>query len=245
MGGSPSGDIGSPIAGTGSAISWPNVSIAAGTTYLVEASKSGCSGTVVAGTFLYGSTLLATSDVTVTASNNGIMCPGGSITFTATVAPAYGRANITYQWFYYDGPPISGATSSTFTTSTAGAYSVLVLCNCGYQMIQCPTITAESLPTAPGPVSGIDTISNGAVTQSVYTITPSANATGYAWSLSNAAAGSITGEGTSATVIWNTRFIGTVTVNASGTALCGNTPAAGLAVTLLPRTMVSNNHNIY
>ncbi|HWT40515.1 MAG TPA: DUF6443 domain-containing protein, partial [Dongiaceae bacterium] len=243
LGGTNDGDIGSPIAGTGTAISWPNVSIVAGGGYVVEAAKSGCSGTVVAETYLNALVPLASTDVTVTVSNNGAMCSGGSVTLTATVANAPNRTGITYQWFYYHGGPIAGATSSTFTTSTAETYNVLVSCNCGSQMIQCPSITAESLPTAPGPVSGIDTISNGALTQSVYTITPSANATGYAWSLSNMAAGSIAPNGTSAIVTWNAGFIGIVTVNAAATTACGNTPAAGLAVTLQPRTLVSDNQN--
>jgi hypothetical protein len=64
--------------------------------------------------------------VTITSSATGAVCAGTSVTFTATTS---GITSPTYQW-YKNGTAISGATSSTYTTSSlSNNDQIKVICN--------------------------------------------------------------------------------------------------------------------
>ena len=244
LGGAP-GNFGSPVAGTGSAISWSNVPLTAGQ-YQVYGTGNGCTSAVVATTPIY---VMPVVTGTIRTSSN-VICPGGSVTLTAVVPPASGR-NDSYIWFNHNGPPVTPIqTSSTFTTSTAGTYDVQVNSNCGSILIPGPAITIGPTPVAPGPVTGSSLIGSGTA-QSVYTVTAAANASSYSWSLSNVAAGTINGAGTTGTLTWNPSFSGSVTINASANFQCASPAATGLGVTVSsplagvpPTSNPANDYNL-
>jgi uncharacterized protein (TIGR02145 family) len=59
-------------------------------------------------------TIFLPSTVTITSNPSGAICPGTSVTFTASTT---GMTNPSYQW-YKNSVAISGATSATYTTTT-------------------------------------------------------------------------------------------------------------------------------
>ncbi|GAC1587628.1 MAG: hypothetical protein NVS3B25_03710 [Hymenobacter sp.] len=81
------------------------------------AAANGCAATSATATI----TINALPTPTLTAGGATTFCQGGSVTLTA----AGGAPGSTYQ-FLLNGQPIAGATTSTYTASTAGAYSVTI-----------------------------------------------------------------------------------------------------------------------
>ena len=81
--------------------------------YVVVTNSNGCSSTsAVSGAITVNPNLPAS--VSIAASPSGAICAGTSVTFTAT--PTNGGTAPTYQW-YNGASQISGATSSTYTSS--------------------------------------------------------------------------------------------------------------------------------
>ncbi|MBL0102917.1 MAG: fibronectin type III domain-containing protein [Bacteroidetes bacterium] len=87
-------------------------------------------------------TVCATPSVTITASGPTTLCPGGSVTLT--VNPSLPVNN--YQWLL-NGSNILGATSSTYTLSSAGNYSVQVTAGTCSSTSAVTTISSAGLPT--------------------------------------------------------------------------------------------------
>jgi hypothetical protein len=77
----------------------------------------------------------------VAASGPLSFCQGGSVTFTATQTGAQ------YQW-YNAGTAIANATGRTYTTSSAGTYTVAVIANCQRVVSAIQTVTINAPPTA-------------------------------------------------------------------------------------------------
>lgn len=70
------------------------------------------------------------------------LCTGGSVTFSTNAGP------YSYQW-YKNGNPVNGATSSTYTTSTAGDYYVTITANSGCSVASLhKTVTINANPVA-------------------------------------------------------------------------------------------------
>ena len=91
----------------------------------------------------------AAPSAAVTASGALSFCPGGSVTFTAT------QTGASYQW-YKGTAIIANATGRTYTTSTAGSYTVGVTANCQHVISTAQVVTlsatAGSHVTPLGPV---------------------------------------------------------------------------------------------
>ena len=80
---------------------------------------------------------------TITPSGSASFCTGGNIKLTAATGTGY-----TYQWSN-GGVVISGATSSTYTASVAGTYTVVVKNSTGCSATStATTVTVNTLPTA-------------------------------------------------------------------------------------------------
>ncbi|SEA53051.1 Uncharacterized conserved protein RhaS, contains 28 RHS repeats [Arachidicoccus rhizosphaerae] len=145
-----SGNLGSTVAGTGSSISWSNVSlVSGGASYAVEATKSGCSNsTIVATTYITSSSPVTTSDVVITASD-AVLYQNDSIVFTVGKASGSGAVFTGYQLF--DGSPIGiQSTSNTFVVKSmpAHSYSILISSSCGSAMVSCPTFVEGGIRPA-------------------------------------------------------------------------------------------------
>ncbi|MGZ3874280.1 MAG: hypothetical protein ACXVJD_15255, partial [Mucilaginibacter sp.] len=211
-------NYGSPVSGTGGALSLGTVTSAGsggGGTFLVMASKFGgtCNPTIISGA---GVTFVPTPDGTVSASNTEV-CPGGPVTFTVNPAAS---ALYSYQW-YLGGVSIAGATAQTYTVTSAGNYSVIISNSCGSKSLTCPALTTVPNVGLLGPISGPNTRVAGTAGSSTYTVGAAANATIYYWTVAPATAGIFTGTGTSVTFTWNLNFYGTATIYAVGSNGCG------------------------
>jgi RHS repeat-associated protein len=218
-------NYGSPVNGTTDPIDFGSVNSAQGGTYLVYATKSGCTAQVVGNSQIFFIHKPAGGSI----STSGAICSGSTATLTFTPPD---NQTYSYQW-KLNGAAIAGATSGTYTTSVAGTYSLLVSNTCGSETVNGPALTAGTATVAPGPVTGPTNIQLP-LTSSTYTVAASSNATSYTWSLSDPAAGTISGSGTTATVNWSASYSGTFTVNAAAVGSCNTTPSTGLSVTVYP-----------
>lgn len=82
-------------------------------------------------------------------------------------------------------------------------------------------VVVNYVPAAPSAPSAPTEVDHAFVTSSNITALEVPTATGYIWKLEPAAAGTINGNGLSATVNWNAQFIGTATIAIAGTNDCG------------------------
>ncbi len=90
-------------------------------------------------------------------------------------------------------------------------------------------VTTPVLPGAPGTPSGPAVLCKDAP-NTVYTTGGAYNATGYNWTLSPPAAGTLAPVATSVTVNWDANFVGTAVLSVTGTNSAGNGPTAVLNI---------------
>ncbi|MFV5695064.1 PKD-like domain-containing protein [Flavobacterium sp. LB3P122] len=171
-----------------------------------------------------------------------------NISFSVTANA--GGDPITYQW-RKNGTNISGATTPTYTLSTAvlgsaGNYDVVVSGPSGYT---CPTVTSVSVALTVTPTVGIPTainISAGTepscqITTSTTTyVTTATNTTGFNWSLSNPAAGTINSSGV---MTWATGFSGSVNIQVTANGCNGPSLLVirTVVVTATPNAVATNS----
>ncbi len=152
-----------------------------------------------------------------------------------TIPPVTGATS--YIWTLT--PAAAGSISGTGTTGTvtwnaafAGTATVGVQATgpCGTSTQSTVNVTVNTAPGMPSAPAGTLTRCQGAGT-SAYTTTAT-GATGYTWTLTPAAAGGITGTGTTGTVTWNAAFAGTATVSVTAVNACGTTGPVSTTVTV-------------
>lgn len=109
-----------------------------GGTYTVDITSSGCTATSSGTVVSVGSLPTAT----ITAGGVTGFCGGGSVVLSASTGSGY-----TYQW-RNNGSSISGATSSTYTATAAGSYTVVVTSNGCSATSSAVNVTVNASPTA-------------------------------------------------------------------------------------------------
>ncbi len=185
--------------------------------YSVIVTSNGCSTTSA----LVQVTANAAPTATITAGGATSFCSGGSVVLSANTG-----TGLTYQW-RRDGVSISGATGSSYSASTAGAYTVQVTSGSCSTTSASTTVAIGTAPSATITAVGSTTIcSNGSVTLNANTGTgltyqwkrngtniTGATAASYAASLAGSYTVAVTSNGCSTTSSGLS-----VTVNAAPTA---------------------------
>ncbi|MGN6213652.1 DUF6443 domain-containing protein [Parafilimonas sp.] len=166
------------------------------------------------------------------------MCQNESITFTAGSShPAS-----SYQWVM-NGVNV-GSNINTFTTTASSvaqlqSVKVTVTTNAGCLNNNSAIGSASAIPFTITPTVGTPSTPSGPLTRNIgsgtgaYT-TSATNATSYAWSISPAGAGTISGTGTTGTVTWNAAFSGTATIGVKANGCNGPSAQTTRTVTVYP-----------
>ncbi|MCB9232352.1 MAG: T9SS type A sorting domain-containing protein [Bacteroidia bacterium] len=154
------------------------------------------------------------------------MCAGDTISLGFPLAPSF----LTYNWMVPNGSNILSGQGTDMISlelgSTAGSVILEVSNECGYANIDTAYLPIENIPSAPGTISGDNSLCINDT--AVYSVT-FVNGLTYNWSAPTGATVNA-GQGTNqATIIFGSND-GNVSVTA--TNMCGTSPASDLAVTL-------------
>ena len=199
---------------SGMTYSWSNgatsqsITVGAGTYSVTVTNSQGCSSTA-------NTTVVETGSCSpvVQATNNGVICNGGSITLSVSNASSFTK----FQW-ELNGTNISGANSNTYTTSVPGTYAAYDSSGtCGWVKSSQFTVTSSSVSAS---ISGNTTVATGGTT----TLTAQPSGMTYAWS-NGATSQSITvGAGSYTVTVTNTQGC-TSSANATVSENAGCTPS--------------------
>lgn len=157
------------------------------------------------------------------------------------------QASVSYELFFDSSPagvtqPGTGAAISFGYQALLGSYTISATDeNCTRWMNGSTSVYLIPGPEIATPPSGPAQACNSE-TATEFTTAGAANATSYLWHLSPAAAGSITGTTTSATVAWNPAYSGVASVTVQGVDECGTGPiSVPLAVNVIdaPHPVIS------
>lgn len=162
-------------------------------------------------------------------SGTNSLCSGstGNVYSISTVSGA-----TSYTWTVPSGSSVTsgqGTTSATVTYgATSGNVTVTATNACGTSASSTSAITVNTIPSAPGSISGSATVCSGS-TGNVYTISSVAGATNYTWTVP--AGSTITsGQGTTSATVTFGATPGNVTVTASNS--CGTSASTSFAVAM-------------
>ena len=183
--------------------------------YTVIVTTNSCSSAASAPTAVTVNSIPATP--TISAGGAVIFCSGGNVTLTSSSATGN-------QW-YKDGSIISGATSTTYTASTGGSYTVnATTLGCSSPTSAATVVTVNAIPSTPTITAGGATIfcSGGSVALT------SSSATGNQW---YSAGLSLISGATGNTYTATAGGSYTVIVTTNG---CSSGPATFAAVTVNP-----------
>ncbi len=169
------------------------------------------------------------------------VCENAPVSFTVTATA--GTDVLSYQW-RRNGVNITGAINATYTTAATlaiqGNYDVIVSGSAAYT---CPNITSSAVALTVTPTVGTPTaitVAAGteptcqltnATTTTTYATTATTS-TGFNWSLSNAAAGSI--NAATGVMIWANGFAGSVNIQVTANGCSGPSTQVIRTVSLTP-----------
>ncbi len=150
-------------------------------------------------------------------------------------------------------PATAGTISSTDTAATVNwtdtfsglAYIKVKAENaCGYGDYSDELeVSVNETPTQAGTPSGSQAVCQG-TNGTEYTTTGANNATDYTWALNPTDAGTITPNGTTATIEWSQTYNGTAGLTVTGTNACGDGPAStalSISVDILPEPAITGS----
>jgi hypothetical protein len=147
-------------------------------------------------------------------------CPGDMVTYSTTA-----NSGNSYNWNIAGGTITSGQSSNEIqvTWNTAGANSISVtetvlssLC----AVTENVNVTINGNAEVPSKPQGPVEVDLNALGNSDYTVTPATYAQTYAWQLLPAEAGIVSGNTTSANVVWSSTYRGTATLTAKAVNSC-------------------------
>lgn len=224
-------DTGSPLAGTGSALTFNNLTVAGTYTIIATNASTSCSENMIGSAVI--TTGAAPSQPGAFATSTASVCQGvNNIVYTVPNV-----AGVTYTWSYSGTGATINGTGNSITidysnSATSGTLSVTASNACGTSIARTVNVTVNSLPTQPGAF----TTSSSTVCQGqnnvTYTIPAVSGATSYNWTYSGTGA-TISGTGTSVNLSFSTTATsGTLSVTATNT--CGTSPAQTVAINVTP-----------
>ena len=220
----------SSVTGTGFTYQWyNNGTLIAGATAATYSATASGNYTIVVNTGNCAVTSSATTITvntiptpTVSAGGPTTFCAGANVVLSTTV-----MAGMTYQW-YSNGTIISGATSSTYTATTAANYTVKYINGAASSTLStATTVTVNALPSATITPSGATTLTQGSsVTLNAVT---GANLS-YQWNLNGTAISGATSSSyvVTSSVVATLNYTVTVTNTVTG---CPNTTSTPTVVT--------------
>jgi hypothetical protein len=147
-------------------------------------------------------------------------CPGDMVTYSTTA-----NSGNSYNWNIAGGTITSGQSSNEIqvTWNTAGANSISVtetilasLCEVSKNM----NVTINGNAGVPSKPQGPAEVDLNATGNTDYTVTPATYAQSYVWQLLPAEAGIVSGNTTSANVVWSSTYRGTATLTAKAVNSC-------------------------
>lgn len=163
-------------------------------------------------------TISQPSAVTATATATVATC--GQTNGSATVTASGGTSGYTYLW-----GTAPAQTTATASNLAAGSYTVTVTDAHSCTASTSATVSSTgTLPGSAGSITGSTSLCTGTVT---YSVTNQAGVT-YTWAVSGG--GTVTPNGNSASINWNTT--GTYTVSVTPSNSCGSSPPSTLSVTV-------------
>jgi len=177
------------------------------------------------------STLTETSNtitITVTPAPSTPSSPSGNLTPCegATATYTTSASNVTsYNWTV-NGSAVAGTGASNAITLPAGVSGAAAIgvsaTGCGTSSVATTSIAIGPSVASPNAPSGSTPICI-ASSPLTYTTSAVANATGYIWSITPTAAGTISGSGTSGVVAWSPSFTGSAAVGVASTGCNAST----------------------
>jgi len=152
----------------------------------------------------------------VNASNGGVICNGGSITLSLTNASSF----TSFQW-QLNGANIAGATSSTYSATAAGSYTVVATGSCGAVTSSPINVTASSVSAS---ITGNTTVPTGGTT----TLTAQPSGMTYSWSNGSTSQSITVGVGSYSVTVTNTQGCNS-TANTTVSENAGCSPAVSVS----------------
>lgn len=153
-------------------------------------------------------------------ADNTEICEGDNVNYTDQ-----STGNIvSWEWTFEGGTPsTSSSQNPSVTYNTAGIYDVQLVISDGSNydtLLQQDYITANAIPSQASKPTGPYSVCEGGSYD--YSTTPVTYADSYSWQVSPADAGSITGDGTTATFDAANNWTGTYSIRVRAENVCGN-----------------------
>ena len=204
-----------------------------------------------------------TANVVVTGAPTGSICAGTSVTFTAS--PTNGGATPTYQW-QINGVDVSGATGSTFTSTTLANNDVVtVVMASNNPCVSNPSSTSSGVTIVVGGTVTASVVITGAPVSSICagtSVTFTANPTNggttptYQWQINGVDVAGATGTTFTSTILANNDVVTVVmtsndpcvpsptVASAGSTITVGGTIIASVAITGAPTSAICAGSSI-